>query len=79
MIRLIFKAERLYETTQLRTLDYFTIDVALPEIEAILKHGGRSESGYDIITLIGCELDPTESKKESELQIPVSNEKMGVL
>lgn len=79
MIRLIFRQEQLHESNQLRTLEYFTADVALPEIEAILKHGGRSESGYDIITLIGCELDPTESKKESELQIPVSNEKMGVL
>lgn len=55
MIRFIFQRNTKL-TCGAETVSHFTIDVDVPEIEEVLKHGGFGEDIYDYSKLIGVTL-----------------------
>lgn len=41
--------------------DYVTVDVELPELEALLKRGGHGEGGFESWRLLGAEILPANA------------------
>lgn len=56
MIRLIVECHEACFNTGRERKDYVTIDVELPELERLLKKGGRGEIGFESWRLLGAEL-----------------------
>ena len=56
MLRFILRRETFYEVNQMRGGGHFTVDIDVPELEALLKSGGSGESGYDMTDLVAVEV-----------------------
>lgn len=56
MIRLIIQSHEFCGNTGLEHKALHTIDVELPELEAMMRRGGRGESGFESWQLIGAEV-----------------------
>ena len=63
MIRFILKRRVHLRGSGLKGEDFVTIDVAVPELEAMLKRGGHDDYSYDTTDLVGAELLPIEGIK----------------
>lgn len=62
MIRLIVQRHEMNCNTGEDRRDFFTLDVDLPDLEAMLTSGGRGEMGFESWQLLGAEVlrQPTE-------------------
>lgn len=58
MIRFILRGKRFSELDGLRTEGLFTHDIECPELEVLLREGGRGGGGYHINELVGAEVLP---------------------
>lgn len=56
MIRLIVECHEYDFNSGLERKDYRTLDVDLPELESLLKLGGRGEMGFESWRLLGAEV-----------------------
>lgn len=56
MIRFILRRESLDQHSGLRSDDYETMDLEVPELEAVLLRCGFGESGFDRTVLVGVEV-----------------------
>jgi hypothetical protein len=59
MVRLIVECHEADFNSGLERRDYVTLDVELPELEALLKRGGKGEMGFESWRLLGAELKDT--------------------
>jgi hypothetical protein len=44
--------------------DYYTLDIAVPELESALSRGGKGPAGFERHTLIGLEVLPQPPQQE---------------
>ena len=65
MIRFILKGERLDGLTGLKEDWFYTIDLKTPLLERELTRGGRDESGYETVSLVGVEVIPEDVSAKS--------------
>ena len=65
MLRFILKREVKDGFNGLVSEGYQTLDLNVPELEAILQRGGFSETAYDQTTLIGVEIRNNDAAKEA--------------
>lgn len=56
MLRFIIKNKQKNGENGAETEEFFTHDIENEELEAILKHGGFSENGYEYNQLVGVEI-----------------------
>lgn len=56
MIRLIVECHESDFHSGLERRDFRTLDVELPELEALLRRGGRGEMGFESWRLLGAEV-----------------------
>ena len=56
MIRFILKRRILRSGNQFFSSDFETLDIDVPELEAILRRGGADEFSYDTTDFIGIEI-----------------------
>lgn len=61
MIRFILRHENCCAHTDMRTSNLFTVDIDVPELEALVNRGGHGPSGFDYTHLVGIEVLPTRS------------------
>lgn len=62
MIRLIVECHEVDANVGIERKDYTTIDVELPELEALLKRGGKGPMGFESWRLVGAEVLPANLK-----------------
>ena len=58
MIRFVVECHEMQYAPGIDRRDYVTVDVQLPELEALLKRGGRGEGGFESWRLLGAEILP---------------------
>jgi hypothetical protein len=56
MLRFIIKHDRQDNVSGLRSSDFETLDINVPELEHVLRMGGHGETGHDIRMLTGVEI-----------------------
>ena len=56
MIRLIIECHEVDANVGIERKDYTTLDVELPELEALLKRGGKGPMGFESWRLLGAEV-----------------------
>ena len=61
MIRLVVECHEMQYGPGIDRRDYVTVDVELPELEALLKRGGRGEDGFESWRLLGAEILPANT------------------
>ena len=58
MIRFVVECHEMQYGPGIDRRDYVTVDVELPELEALLKRGGCGEGGFESWRLLGAEILP---------------------
>ena len=58
MIRLVIECHEYDFNSGMERRDFHTVDVELPEVEAMLKRGGKGEMGFESWRLLGAEMLP---------------------
>jgi len=58
MIRFVVECHEMQYGPGIDRRDYVTVDVELPELEALLTRGGRGEGGFESWRLLGAEVLP---------------------
>lgn len=83
MIRFVIECHKRQYDPGIERRDYVTVDVELPELEALLKRGGHGEGGFESWRLLGAEILPANAScaaqnpaKESALN-PATNAAAG--
>ena len=61
MIRFVVECHEMQYGPGIDRRDYVTVDVELPELEALLKRGGRGEGGFESWRLLGAEILPANA------------------
>ena len=56
MIRFVVERHEMQHSQGIDWRDYVTVDVDLPELEALLKRGGFGENGFEAWRLLGAEI-----------------------
>lgn len=56
MIRFVVECHEMYYGPGIDRRDYVTVDVELPELEALLTRGGKGEGGFESWRLLGAEV-----------------------
>ena len=56
MIRFIVQRHEQDHNSGLERRDFVTVDVCVPQLEQILRQGGRGEMGFENWQLLGAEL-----------------------
>ncbi len=59
MIRFVVEVHEMQFGPGIDRRDYVTLDVDLPELEGMLKRGGRGEGGFESWQLLGAEVLPS--------------------
>ena len=59
---------RFFLNTQRREADSFwqehtTVDIEVPQLQALLESGGFGETGHEITTLIGAQIIPNQDQQ----------------
>ena len=62
MIRFIVECHEMVFDSGLNRNEYTTIDVELPELEALLVRGGKGPGGFESWRLIGAEVRMEKAK-----------------
>ena len=62
MIRFVVECHEMQYGTGIDHRDYVTVDVELPELEALLKRGGCGEGGFESWRLLGAEILPANAE-----------------
>ena len=62
MIRFVVECHEMQYGPGIDRRDYVTVDVELPELEALLKRGGRGEGGFGSWRLLGAEILPANAQ-----------------
>ena len=60
MIRFVVECHEMQYGPGIDRRDYVTVDVELPELEALLTRGGRGEGGFESWRLLGAEVLPAD-------------------
>lgn len=64
MIRFVVECHEMQYGPGIDRRDYVTVDVELPELEALLTRGGRGEGGFESWRLLGAEILPANVGNE---------------
>ena len=62
MIRFVIEVHEMQYGPGIDCRDYVTLDVDLPELESMLKRGGKGEGGFESWRLLGAEVLPSNAK-----------------
>ena len=62
MIRFVVECHEMQYGPGIDRRDYVTVDVELPELEALLTRGGKAEGGFESWRLLGAEVLPANAK-----------------
>ena len=60
MIRFVVECHEMQYGPGIDRRDYVTVDVELPELEALLTRGGKAEGGFESWRLLGAEVLPAD-------------------
>lgn len=66
MIRLIIEMHEVQYGPGIDRRDYTTLDVDMPELEEMLKRGGKGEGGFESWRLLGVEILPAADQQKEE-------------
>jgi hypothetical protein len=71
MIRLIVECHEMQYGPGIDRRDFATLDVDLPELEAMLLRGGKGEGGFESWRLLGAEILPPNTRNQRARSDPL--------
>lgn len=66
MLRVIFRHRMKDAISGCATTSLFSVSVDVPAIERELRRGGFGESGYEVVDLVGIEVEPQAQKEVTQ-------------